>query len=107
MIPPMPPSPNVAGDRIANGDGRRQEHQRDGETDATTTKQLAKFPPGSHESLTEVLVNRVAKDSGFAGLARSSFEVDHQRPWRIRREIAGPVDDEFLGSRVEVAFAER
>jgi hypothetical protein len=33
--------------------------------------------------------------------------MHHQGPWLVRRQIARPVDDEFLGSRVQIALTER
>src|SRR5688500_4665092 len=60
----------VAGDEVAKRYGRGQKCQRDDETDATTTEQLPKSPARGDDSLTEVLVNRVAQGRSFIGSTR-------------------------------------
>jgi hypothetical protein len=32
--------------------------------------------------------------------------MDDERPWLVRRQILGPVDNELLRARIEIAFAE-
>ena len=95
-----------AGDGVANYDGRGEECQRDNETNATTTKQLPQFPSGSNDSLTEVLVNRGSQGRTFVGASRRPVQVHQQGPGLVGRQITRPADDEFLGSRVEIALTE-
>jgi hypothetical protein len=51
-------------------------------------------------------VNRVPKQDRFVGSTGRSLQVDDECDRRITRQIATPVDDELLRSRIEVAFAE-
>src|SRR5687767_11937588 len=92
----------VAGDGVANRDGRGEKCQRYNEADATTAKQLPKCPPGSDDSLTEVLVNRLSQGRSFVGSPRRAVQMHHQGPGLVHRQITCPVDDEFLSSRVEI-----
>lgn len=56
---------------------------------------------------TEVFANRLTKQRGFVGQTGWALQVDDQRQPRIGREIPGPLDDELLRSRIQVALAER
>jgi hypothetical protein len=58
-------------------------------------------------SLTEVLVNRFSQGRCFVGSPRRPVQMHHQGPGLVHRQIPRPVDDEFLGSRVEIALTER
>ena len=70
-------------------------------------KQLPKFPPGSHDSPTEKLVYGLSKCRSFVGSPGRAVQMHHQGPRLVHRQITRPVDDEFLGSRVEIALTER
>ena len=97
----------VAGDGVANGDGRGEKCQRDNETDATTTKQLPECPFGGDDPLSEVLVNRLSQDRSFVELASRTVQMHDQGPRHIPRQITGPTDNEFVRSWVEIALTER
>ena len=72
-----------------------------------TTKQLPKVSLGSNDSLTEVLVNRFPQGRSFVGATCRAVQMHRQGPGLVRRQIARPVDDEFLGARVDIALSER
>ena len=97
----------VAGDDVANRDGRREKCQGDGQTDPAAAKEFPKSPLGRDDPLTEVLVNRLSQGRSFVGSPRRAVKMHHQAPGLIHRQISRPVDDEFLGARVEIALAER
>ena len=59
------------------------------------------------DALTEVLVNRLSQGCSFVGSPRRAVQMHHQGPGLVDRQISRPVDDEFLGSRVEIALTER
>lgn len=97
----------VASDGVANGGRRAEEREPDHQADVTSPKQLAKFPPRTSHSFPKVLVNRVAKRPRFVRSPSAPLEVDQQGQGCVTRQIAGPFDNEFLGTRIEVALAER
>jgi hypothetical protein len=97
----------IAGNGVANRNGRCEKYKGDDEADAATPEQFSKFPPRRHDSLAEVLVNRFPQDRRFVGAPRRAVKVDDQRPGSVRWQISRPADDEFLGAGVEVTLTER
>jgi hypothetical protein len=58
-------------------------------------------------SLTAVLVNRFTQGRSFVVAPCRAVQVHDQSPGLVHRQITSPVDDEFLGARVEIALTER
>ena len=79
----------------------------DRQADPAPTKELTQVSSRTRRPLSEELVNCFSKDDRFIRPARRSCQVHDESERRINRQVSTPIDDEFLRSRVEVAFTER
>ena len=61
----------------------------------------------TRDSLLEVLANRLAKYCSFIRSPSGPLEFDQQGQVCVTGQIAGPFNNEFLGTRVQIALAER
>ena len=57
--------------------------------------------------MAEVLAHRLAEQGRFLRHAGGAFKVHEQTERRAHRHLSRPADDERLGGRVEIPFAER
>ena len=83
-----------------------EEQETDGQADATSAHELAKFPAFALSPFVEVVADRVLDCLGALG-RWSGGEVDQQFQLMIWRQFARPAHDEFFRISIEIAVNER